>query len=100
MSNKLERFKGDTYSVEAVLTKDNTPIDFTDGHTALFSFTKGSVNVTIQGVNGTVNGEISFPFPSDVRAGTYKYDVQVTAPSGEIRTYVKDDLEIISDITS
>ena len=100
MSNKLVRFRGDTYSVEAVLTKDNVAIDFTDGHTALFSFVKGTINVTITGINGTVDGEISFPFPADVKSGMYKYDIQVTAPSGEIRTYVKDDLEIISDITS
>ena len=100
MSNKLERFKGDTYSVEAVLTKDSTPIDFTAGYTALFSFIKGTVSVTIVGINGTVDGNISFPFPANVKSGTYKYDVQVTSPSGEIRTYVKDDLEIISDITA
>ena len=100
MSNKIVRFRGDTYSVEAVLTKDDIAVDFTDGTTAKFSFVKGSIQDTVDGLNGTANGEISFPFPADVKAGIYKYDIQVTGTSGEIRTYVKDVLEILGDITA
>ena len=100
MSNLIERFKGDTYSVEAVLTKEGVPVDFSAGNnTATFSYSKGSVSNSIPGVNGTVDGEISFPFPADVKAGTYKYDIQVTSSAGEVRTYVKNKLIIADDIT-
>ena len=100
MGNKIVRFKGDTYSVEATLSKNSTPIDFTDGTTATFSFEKGEVLESIVGLNGTISGEISFPCPALIKAGKYKYDIQVTAVSGEIRTYVKDTLEIVEDITN
>ncbi len=100
MSNVLTRFKGDTYSIEVTLTKGGAPLDFTGGNnTAKLSFAKGTKRVTIDGLNGTVDGEISFPFPADVTSGTYAYDVQVTSNTGEIRTYVKDTLNITSDIT-
>ena len=96
----LTRFKGDTYSVEAVLTKEGVAIDLTPGnYTASFGFAKGTKRVVIPGANGTANGEVSFPFPAAVTAGTYKYDIQVTSNTGEIRTYTKDTLEIIGDIT-
>lgn len=98
--SKITRFRGDTYSVEATLTKDSIPVDFTAGNTAKFSFTKGAVNETINGINGTVEGMISFPFPATVKAGTYMYDIQVISNSGEIRTYIKDTLHIVSDVTN
>ena len=99
MSNKLSRYKGDTYSIEATLTKDNIGVDFTAGNTATFSFARGDVYVTIDGINGTVDGTISFPFPGDVKAGKYSYDIQVVSPTGEVRTYVKDILDIVDDVT-
>ena len=99
-TTKVIRYRGDTYSIKAKLTKDSTPIDFTAGQsTARFSYAKGGVYESIPGVNGTVDGFISFPFPADVNAGSYTYDIQVTDSNGEIRTYVKDVLEITNDIT-
>ena len=76
MSNKITRFRGDTYSVDAVISKNGTPIDFTDGTTAIFTFEKGAVKESIVGLNPTVNGDISFPFPAVIKAGKYKYDIQ------------------------
>ena len=96
----IKRYKGDTYSVEAVLTKDGIPIDFSDvNNTAKFSFSKGDVYHTIDGT-GDATGSITFPFIGleAVVAGTYKYDIQVTTVDG-IRTYVKSDLVIEPDIT-
>lgn len=98
--SKITRYKGDTYSIEAIISKDTVPLNFTLGNnTAILSFSKGTLLTSIAGVNGSANGEISFPFPADVKAGVYKYDIQVTSNTGEIRTYVKDILEINEDIT-
>lgn len=98
--SKIKRFRGDTYSIEATLTKDSTPVDFTGGNnTAKLSFIRGSVGTTIDGINGDVDGNISFPFPADVKAGMYDYDIQVISNTGEIRTYIKSTLEITSDVT-
>ncbi len=99
--SKITRYRGDTYAIEAVLKKDGTPIDLSAGnYTAKFSFAKGTKRHIINGVNGNSSGEVSFPFPSDVTAGTYTYDIQVTSSSGEIQTYTKDILEIVTDITN
>ena len=101
ISNKITRFRGDSYSIEVVLTKNSLPLDMTAGNnTAKFSYGKlGRTRNSIDGVNGTVEGEISFPFPVNVAAGVYVYDIQVTDSSGEIRTYVKDELEVVGDVT-
>ena len=99
MSNRIVRYKGDTYSIEATLTNDSVGVDFTAGNSAILSFARGDVYTTITGINGTVDGVISFPFPADVKSGEYFYDIQVTYASGEIRTYVKSILEIIEDVT-
>ena len=96
----ITRYSGDTYPIEAVLTKDNIPVDFSPGeYTAKFSFSKPLYRVVVTGVHGNDSGEVSFPFPADVTAGTYDYDIQVTSNAGEIRTFVKDKLIIIDDIT-
>lgn len=106
--NEITRFRGDTYSVEAVLKKTinkvEVPIDFTDGTTAKFSYKKGSgKKVTIDGLNGTADGEITFPFvetaQTSILPGQYIYDIQITSGSGEIQTYVKDIMNIVDDIT-
>ena len=95
----ITRYRGDTYSIEATISKTvdsvETLLDFTTGNnTATFSFAKGTKRVSIPGVNGTVDGKISFPFPEEVFAGTYNYDIQVTSNTGEVRTYIKSTLEI------
>ena len=96
----ITRYRGDTYSIEAKLTKDGVDLDLSpDNNTAKFSFAKGNKRVVIEGVNGTATGEVSFPFPAEVTKGTHYYDIQVTSSTGEVRTYIKDKLEIIDDIT-
>ena len=99
-TNLITRYKGDTYAIEAILTKGGTPLNFTAGNnTARFSFARGTIYENIAGINGTASGEIHFPFPADVSAGTYSYDIQVTANTGEIQTYIKNTLEIVNDVT-
>ena len=95
----ITRFRGDTYSIEAILTKNDTPVDFTVNHsTAKFGFARGTKRRVLQGVHGTFDGHISFPFPADVAAGEYTYDIQVISATGEIRTYVKDVMTVSEDI--
>ena len=96
----VNRVRGDTYPIEATLTKGGSSVDFSAGNnTAKFSYTKGTNTVTIDGVNGDVNGNISFPFPKSIFSGTYKYDIQITTSAGEVRTYVTDEMIISNDVT-
>ena len=98
-SNAIERYRGDTYSIEAELTKNDLPIDLSPGqYTAIFGFAKGSKYQSIPGANGNSAGQVSFPFPANVGQGEYTYDIQVTSAGGEIQTYVQDKLTIIDDI--
>ena len=97
---KITRYRGDTYAIEVVLRKDGELLDMMPGnYTASFSYARGSKRTTIPGINGTVNGEVSFPFPAHITVGEFKYDIQVTSASGEIRTYIKDTLLIVGDVT-
>ena len=100
MSNEIKRFRGDTYAIDVVLSKNDLPVDFSvDNYTAKFSYKKGTKKNTIDGINGTVDGEITFPFPASVAPGQYVYDIQVISSTAEIQTYVKSTLEIVDDIT-
>lgn len=100
-NKKITRYRGDTYSVEAVLSKGGVPLDMTAGNnTAKFSYGKrNKTRNTIDGINGSAAGEISFPFPINAAVGLYLYDIQVTSSSGEVRTYIRDELEIVGDVT-
>ena len=99
-SNAIERYRGDTYSIEAELTKNGVPINLSTGnYTAKFSFASGSKYTSIPGANGNASGQVSFPFPATASQGVYTYDIQVTSASGEIQTYVQDTLTIIDDIS-
>ena len=96
----LVRYRGDTYSIKATLTKDDVPVDFSSGNsTAKFSFAKGTKYTSIPGANGNSSGQVSFPFPSDATQGDYVYDIQVTSAGGEIQTFVQDTLTILDDIS-
>jgi len=98
MSYVITRYKNDTYDIEVILQLNDVPIDFTLNNNAIFSFAKNNILYTINGTNGTVDGFISFPFPSDVQEGEYTYDIQVTDINGKNRTFVKDTLNIIKNI--
>lgn len=112
LMGELEFFRGDTYPLELTIrnkatkaviplsgysfkmtvdTLENPP----DDSTKLFEVTgvldsepttgKVSFTPTVENTNQTI--------------GTYYYDVQMTDPSGHIRTIVKDLFKIVQDIT-
>jgi hypothetical protein len=96
----ITRYRGDSYPIEVTLTKNEAPVDLSSQNThAKFSFTKGKLRHVIVGVNGNANGEISFPFPKDVAAGEYTYDIEVVNPVGEVRTFIVDKLIIEDEVS-
>ena len=102
--NQIDRYRGDTYSIEATIKKDEIPLDLSGAdYDVVFGYKKGKKKNLITGINGNINGEISFPFPAIVSPGQYVYDIQVTdntlAGNNEIQTYVKDILNIIDDVS-
>ena len=105
--NINDRFRGDTEDLIMFLYEVGEngveyPIELvTITATVTFSYRRGSVTKSIDGVDLTDLGEVHFPFAEDtVNAGKYDYDVQViNGITGKKRTYVKATMNIKDDVT-
>jgi hypothetical protein len=109
--NLEDRVKNDTFSsVEfEYLDGNDDPIDLTDCTIrAQFRFRSKTGAVVKDIVTGTgitltdpTNGifKIDEFTPVDWEVDSYYYDVQVTFPSGKIKTYVWGIVKIIQDVT-
>ena len=100
-----DRFRGDTnplvMHLYEVVDKKDRPLNIpSDVQKIVFHF-KGEDGVlhSIEGVNGTSDGKIEFPFSENTAdAGDYVYDVEVTYNTGEKVTFVKDVMTIQEDV--
>ena len=100
MSNRVLRTRGDTYPETFDILDDGLPIDIT-GSTVILSIKYNpAINITAVIVDGPT-GKIKVPFTADQVAtvGVWRYDVQVTYPTSEIVTHIKDEFELEDDVT-
>lgn len=102
----LKLYKGDYFPLKLTL-KDNAGVAINlTGYTA-----KAQIRATFDDPNpynftATMNptaGEVNFELPSSVSAtipaGTYIWDVQVTDPNGNTRTYIAGDVTVHDEVT-
>ena len=107
-----DQYKGDSFSGVTFTLKEGaekTPIDLT-GASILSQFRKKEVTGAIQEtlsigsgitVGDATGGVFSFDaFVLDWDTGTFFYDIQITFPNGDVKTYVKGTLNVIQDITN
>ena len=107
-----DQYKGDTFNGVTFTLKegaDKTPIDLT-GVSILSQFRVNEVTGTIQktleigsGITLTnaIGGVFKInPFTLNWNTGTFFYDIQITFPNGDVRTYVKGSLNVIQDVTN
>jgi hypothetical protein len=104
----IKRFRGDTKPIGIIVTKDKVAMDITD-HT--FKLTVNIIkdptptDTPLFTLDGTIvtalEGKVQFPItPLQADAlGSYYYDVQMTDPSGYIKTLAKDNFKFEQDIT-
>jgi hypothetical protein len=108
----LTHYRGDTLSRLITITNSNgTALNLT-GYTAFFTIKNISDNSAddssaILAKNWTthsdpVNGQTlltATPAQMTIDEGTYKYDVQIKSPAGDITTVIAGNISILEDIT-
>lgn len=101
-------WRNDSWAQTFALLADTTPIDLS-GCTILIQVrpTPTSASVVLElttddssiGIGGIDNNQITLNKIVDVAAGTYVYDMNVTFPSGEVKTYLWGNFIVTEDIS-
>ena len=101
-------WRNDSWAQTFALLADTTPIDLS-GCTILIQVrpTPSSASVVLElttddssiGIGGVDNNQITLNKIVDVAAGTYVYDMNVTFPSGEVKTYLWGNFIVTEDIS-
>lgn len=108
MSVKI--FRGDTWTrIWTIKDSAGNIVDLTgatarlhvrdSNDTLIFAATMDNGSITIDGSNGTIIMNVSAAVTRTVAPGTYYFDLEVTYPSGVVRTYEQDKLIVLKDIT-
>jgi hypothetical protein len=101
-------WRNDSWSQVFAILADTTPVDLS-GSTILIqvrptpssttiSMTLSSANSSIS-IGGVSRNQITLNKKVDVAAGSYVYDMNVTFPSGEVKTYLWGNFIISEDIS-
>lgn len=101
-------WRNDSWAQTFALLADTTPIDLS-GCTILIQVrpTPSSASVVLElttddssiGIGGVDNNQITLNKIVGVAAGTYVYDMNVTFPSGEVKTYLWGNFIVTEDIS-
>jgi hypothetical protein len=104
----IKIWRNDTWSQVFAILADTTPVNLS-GSTILLQVrpapTSTSVVLTLSTANSTISiggantNQITLNKIVDVAAGTYVYDMNVTFPSGEVKTYIYGNFIVQEDIT-
>jgi hypothetical protein len=101
-------WRNDSWAQTFALLADTTPIDLS-GSTILIQVrpTPTSSVVALElttddssiGIGGVDSNQITLNKIVDIAAGTYVYDMNVTFPSGEVKTYLWGNFIVSEDIS-
>jgi len=101
-------WRNDTWSQTFAILADETPVDLS-GCTILIQVrpTPSSETIALElssenssiGIGGIDSNQITLNKIVDVAAGSYVYDMNVTFPSGEVKTYLWGNFIVSEDIT-
>lgn len=101
-------WRNDSWAQTFALLADTTPIDLS-GCTILIQVrpTPTSTSIALElttddssiGIGGVDSNQITLNKIVDVAAGTYVYDMNVTFPSGEVKTYLWGNFIVTEDIS-
>ena len=99
MSDKIKRYRGDTYPEIVTITDGGTAMDITGaiGVLTLNYSTPVSITATI---TDATNGVVKFDFLATQVAdvGRFTYDIEVTYSDGTIATHARDEFVLLVDI--
>jgi hypothetical protein len=101
-------WRNDSWSQTFAILADTTPVDLS-GSTILLqvrpSAASASVVLTLSTANSSISigganrNQITLNKIVDVAAGSYVYDMNVTFPTGEVKTYIWGNFIVQEDIT-
>lgn len=104
----IKIWRNDTWSQVFAILADTTPVNLS-GSTILVQVrptpSSTSVLLTLSTANSTISiggantNQITLNKIVDVAAGSYVYDMNVTFPSGEVKTYIWGNFIVQEDIT-
>jgi hypothetical protein len=101
-------WRNDSWAQTFALLADTTPIDLS-GSTILIQVRPAPASATIAltlstadssiSIGGANRNQITLNKKVDVTAGSYVYDMNVTFPSGEVKTYIWGNFIVQEDIS-
>ena len=101
-------WRNDSWSQVFSILADTTPVDLS-GSTILIQVrptpTSATISLTLStadssiSIGGANRNQITLNKKVDVTAGSYVYDMNVTFPSGEVKTYIWGNFIVYEDIT-
>jgi hypothetical protein len=101
-------WRNDTWSQVFSILADTTPVDLS-GSTILIQVRPSANSTTIALalttadssilIGGVDNNQITLNKKADVAAGSYVYDMNVTFPTGEVKTYIWGNFIVQEDIS-
>ena len=101
-------WRNDTWSQVFAILADTTPVDLSgstiliqvrpsaNSTTIALALTTADSSITIGGVN---RNQITLNKKADVAAGSYVYDMNITFPTGEVKTYIWGNFIVQEDIS-
>ena len=100
----LEIYQGDTLSFTITLKDSLGVVKDITGWTPLGQIRSlvdntviDTFTITVDGPNGILT--VSIPNTGTITAGSYKYDIQTTDTSTNVRTWIGGNVTVIDDIT-
>lgn len=104
----IKIWRNDTWSQTFAILADTTPVDLT-GCTIVIQVrqtpSSANVDLTLSTANSSISigglnrNQITLNKKVDISAGSYVYDMNVTFPSGEVKTYIWGNFIVQEDIT-
>jgi hypothetical protein len=101
-------WRNDSWSQVFSILADTTPVDLS-GSTILIQVRPSANSTTIALalttadssilIGGVDNNQITLNKKADVAAGSYVYDMNVTFPTGEVKTYIWGNFIVQEDIS-
>ena len=97
--NKITRFRGDTYPLVITLKENGVAVDLS-GATVRMTIGLDTSVLCDADITDATDGIAQFNFDESHvgNVGIFSYDIQVIS-GGFITTYVKDEFELIQDVT-
>jgi hypothetical protein len=97
----LNAYRGDTWTQAFRFSKNGSPVDLSGLSIASWAHNPMTADtVVLEVVIDTDQDIFTIGVPTDIRHGTYDYDIEITDADGDVKTWVKGELLVERDVTN